>query len=293
MSETPPPDPAPRQGTFGGMPQRLYAASPSRLLTFVDCPRRYRMHYLDRPRPAQAPQRAHTSLGIAVHNALRDWWEIPGDRWSVQAARDLVRDAWVSTGFKDEAMSRRWLERSQQHVVDYVRGLSPANRPTAVERTVSTRTTGLALTGRIDRLDDRPTVDGGRALVVVDYKTSRRPSTDEELRTSLPMALYAVAVGAMWRRPCVDVELHHVPSGTVVRHRHTGESLARKVAEAESIAADLRRADDDFAERGIESPHFPPQVGPLCGWCDYRAHCPEGQAYAPEKAPWAALEPDA
>lgn len=280
------------QGILAGMPQRLYAASPSRLLTFLDCPRRYRLQYLDRPKPPPAPQRAHTSLGIAVHNALRDWWDVPAPERSAQRARDLVRAAWVPTGFRDDAMSRRWLQRSQQHVVDYLSGISPGNTPRGVERTVSLRTATMAVTGRVDRLDDRPTTDGGQALVVVDYKTSRRPSTETELRTSLPMALYAAAVGQMFRRPCVDVELHHVPTGTVVRHRHTAESLRAKVDEAESIAADLRRVDADFAERGAQSPSFPPRVSALCGWCDVRAHCPEGRAASSERAPWAALEPD-
>ena len=61
------------QGELPGMPTPLYAASPSRLLAFLDCPRRYRLQYLDRPSPEKRRQRAHTSLGIAVHNALRDW----------------------------------------------------------------------------------------------------------------------------------------------------------------------------------------------------------------------------
>ena len=68
---------AARQGVFEGMPAPLYAASPSRLLSFLDCPRRYRLQYLDRPRPVPRPQRAHTSIGLATHNALRDWWDLP------------------------------------------------------------------------------------------------------------------------------------------------------------------------------------------------------------------------
>jgi hypothetical protein len=28
----------------------------------------------------------------------------------------------------------------------------------------------------------------------------------------------------------------------------------------------------------------------LCQWCDYRAHCPDGQQAGPEKPSWAALE---
>ena len=54
------------QESFPGMPQPLFAASPSRLLAFQDCPRRYRFQYLDRPTLQRRSQRAHTSLGIAV-----------------------------------------------------------------------------------------------------------------------------------------------------------------------------------------------------------------------------------
>ena len=126
--------------------------------------------------------------------------------------------------------------------------------------------------------------------MVVDYKTSRTPSTDDEARTSLPLALYAAAAWKMFRRKCVRVELHHVPSGTVAAHEHTGESLKRKIDEAESIARDARRAEADYAELGVDSGRFPARVGPLCQWCDFRAHCPAGQAAGPEKSSWAALE---
>ena len=38
---------------------------------------------------------------------------------------------------------------------------------------------------------------------------------------------------------------------TVASHEHTDESLARKIAEAESIASDLRRANAEFKEVGV------------------------------------------
>ncbi len=169
----------------------------------------------------------------------------------------------------------------------YLRRVDRDQQPLGVERTVSLHTETLAVTGRLDRLDDR---DG--ELVVVDYKTGRAQLTDDDARTSLPMALYAVAVAGMFRRPCERVELHHVPTGAVLTHQHTPESLRRKVAEAESIASDLRRADAGFAESGVESPLFAPRVSPICAWCDFRAHCPEGQRVGPEKSDWAGLETD-
>lgn len=273
----------PQQAAFPGMPEPLWGGSPSKLLTFLDCPRRYRMAYLDRPRPAARPQRAHTSLGIAVHNALRDWWDQP--ERTPQAGGRLVEKAWIDVGFRDAAQSAQWRSRMREAVTGYLERSGPQDRPVGIERTVSFVSDDLRVQGRVDRLDDR---DG--ELVVVDYKTSRQVPTDDDARTSLPLALYAAAVWKMFRRPVRRVELHHVPSGTVAAHEHTGESVGRHVERARSIMRDARRADADFARHGADSSMFPAVTGPLCGWCDLRAHCPEGQAAAPEKADWAALE---
>jgi putative RecB family exonuclease len=278
----------PVQQTFSGMPRRLYPASPSRLLAWLDCPRRYRMQYLDRPRPTARPPRAHTSVGVATHNALRDFWDLaPVERTPTAVAR-LVRQSWIDVGFRDPDQSASWRARTTRSVTEYLRGVDRERQPLGVERTVSMRTGTLALTGRLDRLDDR---DG--ELVVVDYKTGQKPLTDDDARTSLPLALYAAAVAGMFRRPCHRVELHHVPTGVVLAHEHTSSTLQRKVDEAESIASDLRRADADHAEVGVESERFEPRISPICLWCDFRAHCPEGQLVGPEKSGWAALEPDA
>jgi RecB family exonuclease len=274
------------QETFAGMPTPLYSGSPSRLMAWLDCPRRYRMQYLDRPKPVARPQRAHTSVGIATHNVLRDFWDLPPDQRTPAGVAELVRTSWIDVGFRDPEQSAAWRMRVREVVTDYLRTSDRERQPVGIERSVSLKTGEVAITGRIDRLDDR---DG--ELVVVDYKTGRQVPTDDDARTSLPLALYAVACARMFRRPCRRVELHHVPTGTVAAHEHTDESLERKVAEAESIASDLRRADADYAEVGVESTRFAPRPSALCSWCDFREHCPEGQAQGPEKSDWAGLEP--
>ncbi len=57
--------------------------------------------------------------------------------------------------------------------------------------------------------------DGGGPgeLVVVDYKTGRHVLTVDDARTSLALALYALAAERVMRRPCRRVELHHLPTG--------------------------------------------------------------------------------
>ncbi len=273
------------QERFGGLPVPLYRASPARLLAWLDCPRRYRMAYLERPSPPRRPQRAHTSIGMTVHASLRAWWDLPLSARTPASGRRLVEQGWIDVGFRDAVQSAHWKTRTSAQVTAYLEGLDSRREPLGVERVVGLRTGLLALSGRIDRLDDR---DG--ELVVVDYKTGRRPPTPDEPASSLPLALYAAAVSSVFRRPCRRVELHHVPSGQVAADRHTDESLQRKVREADSIGRQLQAVDAHFAKAGDDPSLFAPRVSPLCRWCDYRAWCPQGQQAGPEKSSWAALE---
>jgi RecB family exonuclease len=181
-------------------------------------------------------------------------------------------------------------------VEGYVAGLDPADEPLGVERTVATRTDVIAVSGRIDRLDARAAESGdGTELVVVDYKTGRHLLTTDDARSSLALALYALAAGRALRRPCHRVELHHLPTGEILAWSHTEESLARHLRRAEGIAEECAAADEQFrgglpADRYDEV--FPPRTGSSCGWCDFRRHCPEGAEAAPPRRPWDGLAPD-
>jgi RecB family exonuclease len=284
-----------QQLRFEGMPRRLYPCTPSRLRAWLDCPRRYRMVYLDRPSPPKGPPWAHNSFGASVHNALAGWWRLPRAERAPKAAADLVERGWIAEGYADGLQSASHLGRAKAMVERYVATLDPAVEPVGVERVVATKTELIAVSGRIDRLDDRPAAGvpaQHRDLVVVDYKTGRTTPSAEDARSSLALALYALAAGRVLRRPCSKVELHHLPSAQVVGWEHTEQSLSRHLRRAEDIAGECAEADARFAselatERGDAA--FPPSPGIWCGWCDFRAHCPEGQRAAPAKRPWDGL----
>jgi putative RecB family exonuclease len=267
-----------------GMPRRLFSCTPSKLATFADCPRRYRYAYVDRPPPPKGPPWAHNTVGSAVHAALRSWWELPVPRRTAAAARQLLYGVWSSTGFRDDEQSHRWRVRAATWLTDYVAGLDPTDEPAGTERTVGTTTERLALSGRVDRIDRR-----GDELVVVDYKTGRIPSTDDEARGSPALAAYVLGVRRTLRRPCSRVELHHLPSGTVAAFEHTDRSLANHVRRAEDIAADIAVATEAVAAGQSPDDAFPPAPGRQCSWCDFRPSCPVGQAAAPAREPWSFL----
>src|SRR3984885_8084108 len=275
---------------FEGMPRRLYSCTPTRLATWLDCPRRYRMTYLDRPGPPKGPPWAHNSVGAAVHNALAGWWRLPLAMRTVAAAGALVGRGWVGEGFGGPGQAAWYRERATAMVEGYVTGLDPADEPVGVERTVATRTDKIAVSGRIDRLDLRPGETGGgetgggdtgagTELVVVDYKTGRHLLTVDDARSSMALALYALAASRVLRRDCRRVELHHLPSGQVIAWEHTEESSARHLSRAESVAAECADADEQM-RAGLppdrQDEVFPPRSGPWCGWCDYLRHCQPG-----------------
>jgi hypothetical protein len=252
------------------------------------------MSYLDRPVPPKGPPWAHNSLGASVHNALAGWWRLPLPRRTVEAAGGLVTAGWITEGFADDAQSRRYQGWARALVESYVSGIDPADEPVGVERTVATRTDVIAVSGRIDRLDARPRADGeGTELVVVDYKTGRHLLSVDDARSSLALALYALAASRALRHECRRVELHHLPSGQVLAWEHTAGSLQRHLRRAEDVAEEC--ADADERMRGPLPPDrydevFPPNPGPRCGWCDYLRNCPEGRIAAGDpRRPWDGL----
>ena len=283
----------PGQAMLAGMPRRLYPCTPTRLATWLDCPRRYRMTYLDRPSPPKGPPWAHNSLGASVHNALAAWWRLDVSSRTVSAAGDLLADGWINEGFASDAQSGQVRQQARQMVEQYVAALDPAREPLGVERTVAFKTDRIAVSGRIDRLDDRRAAPTA-GLAVVDYKTGRRLLTPADVRTALPLALYALAAARVFHAPCHRVELHHLPTGTVHAWDHTDETLARHLRRAESIASECQAADEEFRgglPDGEVTRVFPPRPGPGCAWCDYRSHCPEGMAAGPAHRPWDGLGP--
>lgn len=289
--------------TLDGMPQRLFSCTPTRLDTWLACPRRYRFTYLEK-RPKGAPW-AHNSVGAAVHNALRDWWSLPLDERTPASAADLVARGWLADGFRDERQSHEWRDRAASMTADYVEGVDPEAEPAGVERTVATSTHGMALSGRVDRIDRRRSDDGGEELVVVDYKTGRRPLTDDDARSSLALAVYVVAAARTLRTRSRRVELHHLPTGTVSVYEHTPESIERHLSRAGDIAREAAAAEAAWRERlrpmaedaeagdadAIEAIDavLPPSPSPGCSWCDHRRWCPTGRDVSTELEPWSGL----
>lgn len=279
----------------------MIVAYPSSLDTWTDCPRRYRFAYVERRRPTHRGGWAHTTLGAAVHLALARWWHLPNEHRTPARVAAAVDEVWTDDGFADAAMSQRWRERARAMVAQYVAAENSRRsvllhlgmgEPRRVETVVSLRAHGsVALMGRPDRIDERPRA-GSSELVVVDYKSGRRPPDTHDARSSRTLAIYAAAAEATLGLPATRVELHHLPTGRIIVGQHDRESRDRHVNRALAVAQDRHRAETRLAQGGRPDELFPPSPGRLCAWCDYRDACPEGRDMGPAAKPWDAVEPE-
>jgi hypothetical protein len=286
------------QTSLEGMPTALFTCSPSKLLTWLDCPRRFRLQYVEKRRGGIAW--AHNSMGSSAHLALRDWFDLPPSERTPDMGARLVAGVWVFDGYRDDAQSNAWRDRVSVMVRDYLKGVDPANEPIARERSVAFMTERLSVSGKVDRVDIEVGDDGEHA-VVIDYKTTKQVLTDDDARTSMALALYVLGVRRTLKRRCSRVELHHLPSGRVLTHEHDDVSLERQLSRAESIGREAAAAQAAFAAQapGVRDGEidaidmvdelFPARPGPLCAWCDMHRFCSVGQAHAEQKKPWDGL----
>ena len=275
----------PEQLGFDEMPKPLRPVTPAKLDTFDSCPRRFRYVYIDRPAPSRGAPWAHTGIGSAVHNALRAIWDVPPARRSVQAVVTELRGLWPASGFRDTEQSRRALGIMSEQVAAYVEEhVDFTGQPRGIERTVGAPYGDLAISGRIDRVDE---LDDG-SLVVIDYKTGRAVPTEHEARASMQLAVYAVAVERTFRARCARVELHHIPSGVIAGAEITEQTRERQMRRAADTADDIDRAKERLAAGVDPNVAYPAQVGPACGHCDFWSHCAEGRQ-VPLKDPWFAV----
>jgi RecB family exonuclease len=286
------------QTTLEGMPTALFTCSPSKLLTWLDCPRRFRIQYIEK-RSSGFPW-AHNSMGTSAHVALRNWFDLSPHERSPERGAQLVASVWVDDGYRDDAQSAAWRARVSEMVRSYLEGVDPEIEPIARERSVAFMTERLSISGKVDRVDVEFDDDGEHA-VIIDYKTTKQVLTDDDARTSLALALYVLGVRRTLKRRCTRVELHHLPSGRILTHEHDQDSLTRHLGRAESIGREAAQAQAAFKphEAGVRNGEvqaveaadelFPARPGPLCGWCDMHRWCSVGQAHAEQKKPWDGL----
>lgn len=259
--------------------------SPSAASMFQQCPKRWRHRYLDK---LPDPPGEAALAGTFAHRVLELLFQDPAEARTAARARELARLVWPETeadpAFQalalDEAAARRfrWLGWTA------IEGLWKIEAPdrvdvVATEHQVRTTVGSVPFRGIVDRLDRE---DDG--LVITDYKSGKAPTARFADRRLSQVLLYAAAVEASEGTRPVRARLHY---------------LGQRTIEVQATDAVIEPVLDELAQTwerigtACADDSFDVKPGPLCNWCSFAAHCPDGTAEIERRVELGLLAPRA
>ncbi len=243
--------------------------SPSKLSAFKDCPLAFKFAAIDRLPEAPSP---HMVKGTLVHSALeRLFWEHPRGARSPAAAADAVAAAWEALQQDDEVTAldlspdqRAAFVADAQSLLDGYFLLEDPDAVDAVgvELTLEATVGDLRLRGIIDRLDVTP--DG--ELVVVDYKTGRVPSVNQENQRLGGVQFYALLCEQVLGRRPSRVRLMYLREPLVIEAEPSEQAVRGTRQRTAAVWSAI--------ERACVQEDFRPRPSALCNWCSFRPLCP-------------------
>ena len=224
-------------------------------------------------------------VGTFAHRVLEHLMQRHPSRRTKDDARRIARATWPemseSDDYRDLELDEEQARSFRWQAWQAIEGLWHLEDPAGVEvrateQHVSVTLDGVPFQGIVDRVEAEP--DG---LVISDYKSGRAPTARYAPARLQQVLLYAAAIAAETGEQPARAQLLYLGQRIVATDStpvETGGAVEQLKSTWDAIAnaCDV----DDFAAR----------PGPLCGYCAYAEHCPEGQAEILRRAELRAAE---
>jgi putative RecB family exonuclease len=235
--------------------------SVSRIKRYVQCPKAYELHYIEkRPSTPGEP----LIFGKLLHSPLeRVYREVVSDRivgrFPVERLVDAFRHEFVLAGLTDFGMFDEGLRllkdyAAEHPIVDYrnILGIELEFRLPVDRFEV------LGYIDRVDRIDDE-------TVEIIDYKSNRMLFSREEVEHDLQLSVYELAVRALlpWVKR-VRQTFYMLRHAVRLETSRTKEQLAAAREYVAAIAHQMETASE-----------FPARLNTNCAYCDHNADCPE------------------
>jgi RecB family exonuclease len=244
----------------------------SGLEAFTTCPAKYKFQYIDR---IKVPKSKEAVFGTLIHECLRMFHE--PTRSTPLSEEELLRyftEKWDSSIYRDsqeEAFAfhqgieilKNYYLQNQGLKFNIVNLETPFEVPILESRAQANQQELHQITGRIDRIDKL--TDG--TFEVIDYKTTKKMPSQEEIDRNLQLSVYYLGVTNRWpslqeqNRP-VKLTLYYLRHGEKLSTIRTSQQIEESKERILSLINQIRESS------------FEPRSNPLCDWCQYQPYCP-------------------
>ena len=238
----------------------------SGLETFSQCPAKYKFQYIER---IKTPKSKDAFFGILIHDCLRMFHNpsqpVPPLE---ETLLKYFTDKWDSDVYKDgqeEAFAfHQGIEILKNY---YLQNQKPDSTIVSLETLFAAPLLENKeihyITGRIDRVDKL--ADG--SFEIIDYKTTKKMPSQEQVDNNLQLSVYHLGVMNRWpsfkkENQPIKLSLYYLRHGeklsTVRNNKQTNESKEKIL----SIISQIKKSN------------FEPISNPLCDWCSFQQYCP-------------------
>jgi len=223
------------------------------------CPLQYKFSYVER---IKVPDKIELVFGGLIHKvvqqALRQDPIIP----PVEELNKFLLGNWPKDLFKNELEEKQYKELALTMIRNFHASLKPNLRQiAAIEKRfqipLSERHT---LSGAIDRIDKLPI----GTYELIDYKTSKKLPTQDEVDRDKQLGIYHWAIGNLWPE-AKDVNL------TLYFLKHNEQITTKR---DEYQAEQIKNEFIETADKIDKEKDWRPKQNGLCDWCDYQHLCP-------------------
>ena len=272
-------------GDVVSIPVRPKHLSPTSTSMFRQCPQRWKFRYVDK---LPDPPGEAALAGTFAHRVLEELLKLEAAERTQDRARSIAKTIWPEMTADRNFIA---LDLDEAGILNFkkvawhaIAGLWDLEDPTTVEivdteAEVSVEIGGVPFYGFIDRVENSP-----EGPVISDYKSGRAPSKRYREDRLEQVLLYAAALAELDGTLPARARLMYLGQ-RIVETEVTAEGI-------EEVTQRLANTWEDLLKRSATG-DFPPQPGPLCGWCAFVEHCPEGLAEVKRRYRSGTRRPDA
>ncbi len=240
------------------------ALGPSKVSTYLQCPRQYQYKYIERiPAPSSPAAALGSTFHAIVSKARQEGWK-PAD---AQAAAAALTELWgivrPETSDPDDPDTAKAFVAARDEWMPWFLMWAEPQEDIWIEQFFELEVLGVQLQGTVDRVYRQE-----QKTVISDVKTGKRTPSDSDLGTDLQLSLYSFAYRQLSGTAEDALEICQVRTQKTPQTHRTDEYLA-------AVIADVVVPVASAIEQGV----FPcnPATKFGCGYCDYQQTCPVGR----------------
>ena len=234
--------------------------SASSLDIYIACPLKFRMSKIDKiPQAASKPELV---FGNIIHRVLQRFHEKDKPLKEDRIHR-LLEEEWQPGKFEYRVREEKFKSQGMEMLTAYYKNIEKTNpKVLETEYSFNFQIDNISITGAIDRIDK----SGDNDISVVDYKTSKTPTS---AKSSLQLAVYS-----LFLEQSEEPTINGIPSSSSLYFLRNEEDPIREHTFSKDELRSVEKKILEVAD-GIKRKNFAPKKGNHCNWCDYKdLSCP-------------------